>query len=188
MKRASKTSSAPQGPHRGHSPRAPAGKPRVSGRPAALVIARRRRGGARLLAGAGFDGLVVENYGDLPFLSGRVGPETVAAMALVAGEIKRAVSIPVGVNVLRNDAAAALAIAGVCGCEFVRVNVLVGAFVTSEGVVEGQPGEVMRLRQSMAPGCPGLCRHDGEARPPAGADHARGGRARRGGARQAPTR
>jgi membrane complex biogenesis BtpA family protein len=106
---------------------------------------------ARALAAAGFDGIVVENYGDIPFLSGSVGPETIAAMALAAGEVKRAVSVPVGVNVLRNDAAAALAVAGVCGCEFVRVNVLVGAFVTSEGIVEGQPGAVMRLRRSVAP-------------------------------------
>jgi hypothetical protein len=108
-------------------------------------------GDARIMAGAGFDGLIVENYGDIPFLRDRVGPETVAAMAVAASEIKKAVRIPVGINVLRNDAGAALAIAGVCGCQFVRVNVLVGAFVTSEGMVEGRPGEVSRLRRAIAP-------------------------------------
>jgi membrane complex biogenesis BtpA family protein len=107
---------------------------------------------ARLLAGSGFDGLVVENYGDLPFLSGRVEAETIAAMAIIAGEIKRAVKIPLGINVLRNDAASALAVAGVAGAEFVRVNILVGGFVTSEGVIHGAPGEVLRLRQRIAPG------------------------------------
>ena len=107
---------------------------------------------ARLLASAGFDGLVVENYGDLPFLSGRVEAETVAAMAVIASEIKRAAKIPLGVNVLRNDAASALAVAGVTGAEFVRVNILVGGFVTSEGVIHGAPGEVLRLRHRVAPG------------------------------------
>lgn len=108
-------------------------------------------GDARIMAGAGFDGLIVENYGDIPFLGDRVGPETVAAMAVAVTEIKKAVQLPVGVNVLRNDAGAALAIAGVCGCRFVRVNVLVGAFVTSEGLVVGKPAEVARLRRAIAP-------------------------------------
>jgi membrane complex biogenesis BtpA family protein len=106
---------------------------------------------ARIMAKAGFDGLVVENYGDIPFLSDRVGPETVAAMAVVAAEVKKAVDVPTGINVLRNDAESALAVAGVCGCEFVRVNVLVGAFVTSEGLVEGRPGRVARRREAVAP-------------------------------------
>ena len=106
---------------------------------------------ARILDKSGFDGLIVENYGDLPFMGDTVGPETVAAMAVAAREVKKAVRIPVGINVLRNDAEAALAIAGVCDCEFVRVNVLVGAFVTSEGLIEGRPGEVARLRAALAP-------------------------------------
>jgi hypothetical protein len=108
---------------------------------------------AAVIEKAGFGGLIVENYGDIPFHTDEVGPETVAAMALVVRAVKGAVKIPVGVNVLRNDARSALAIAGVCGAEFVRVNVLVGAFVTSEGLIEGRPAEVMRLRDALAPGC-----------------------------------
>ncbi|MFZ1947315.1 MAG: BtpA/SgcQ family protein [bacterium] len=106
---------------------------------------------ARMMAGAGFGGLIIENYGDIPFLTGRVAAETVAAMAVVAAEVKKAVKIPTGINVLRNDAESALAIAGACGCEFIRVNVLVGAFVTSEGLVEGRPGRVARRREAIAP-------------------------------------
>jgi membrane complex biogenesis BtpA family protein len=106
---------------------------------------------AALLAEAGYDGLIVENYGDLPFLSDKVGPETVASMAIVVREIGRSMQVPVGVNVLRNDYGAALAIAGVCGCEFVRINVLVGVYATSEGLIQGHPGDVMRLRRQLAP-------------------------------------
>ena len=107
---------------------------------------------AAVMEKAGFSGLIVENYGDIPFHSTGVGPETIASMALVVRAVREAVKVPLGVNVLRNDARAALAIAGVCGAEFVRVNVLVGAFVTSEGLIEGQPAEVMRLRDELAPG------------------------------------
>ncbi len=106
---------------------------------------------AGILGEAGYDGLIVENFGDLPFQKDRVGPETVAAMTLVVEAVKASVDVPVGVNVLRNDFTSALAVAAVCGCEFIRVNVLVGAYVTPEGVIEGRPAEVLRLRRWMAP-------------------------------------
>jgi membrane complex biogenesis BtpA family protein len=107
---------------------------------------------AALLARAGYDGLIVENYGDLPFVKDSVGPETVAAMTVIVEAVKRAVDLPVGVNVLRNDYASAFGVASACGCEFMRINILVGAFVTPEGVIEGRPGEVLRLRSRIAPG------------------------------------
>lgn len=125
------------------------GSPGYEGRLARVVT--RAVGEAQLVARCGFDALIVENYGDLPFLSGRAEAETVAAMAIVANEIKQAVKLPVGINVLRNDARAALAITGVTGCEFVRVNILVGAFTTSEGLIQGEPGEVLRFRDRVAP-------------------------------------
>jgi membrane complex biogenesis BtpA family protein len=106
---------------------------------------------AEVLAEAGYDGLIVENYGDLPFIKDGVGPETVAAMAVVTGAVTRAVDIPVGVNILRNDYTSAFAVAAACGCEFIRLNVLVGTFVTPEGLIEGRPGEVLRLRRRLAP-------------------------------------
>jgi membrane complex biogenesis BtpA family protein len=114
------------------------------------VIDRARRE-AEAIEKAGFGAVIVENYGDLPFYTGRVGPETIAAMAIVSRGIKQAVGIPVGINVLRNDYEAALAIAATCGCEFVRVNILVGAFVTTEGMIEGNPARAIRLRQRLAP-------------------------------------
>jgi len=66
---------------------------------------------ARLLAEHGFDALIVENFGDAPYFAQQVEPHTVAAMALIVGSVQAAVAIPCGLNVLRNDAQAALAIA-----------------------------------------------------------------------------
>lgn len=103
---------------------------------------------ARAIASGGGDGLVIENFGDRPFAK-TVGPETVAAMTRVITEIGREVKIPFGVNVLRNDAIAALAIAAATGAAFIRVNVLTGAMVTDQGIIEGEAHLVMRKRREL---------------------------------------
>jgi len=100
----------------------------------------------------GLDAVVVENFGDAPFTKGRVPAETVAAMARVAGELRRAGRGPLGFNVLRNDAASALGLSAAFDGKFVRVNVLTGAMVTDQGLIEGEAFEVARLRESLCPG------------------------------------
>ena len=60
-------------------------------------IRARAVGEARMLADAGFDGVMVENFGDVPFFPDRVEPHTLTAMAVVVAEICQAVTIPVGV-------------------------------------------------------------------------------------------
>lgn len=104
---------------------------------------------AEALVRAGFDAVIVENFGDTPFFRGRVGPETVAAMAVVCDTVRRASALPLGVNVLRNDGEGALAIAVATGARFVRVNVLVGARVTDQGLVEGDAAALLRARSRM---------------------------------------
>lgn len=99
----------------------------------------------------GCDGLVVENFGDRPFFKSNVPPETVASITRVVGEIRRVVEIVVGVNVLRNDARAALAVAAATGAAFVRVNVHTGTMVTDQGIIEGDAAGTMRVRAVIAP-------------------------------------
>jgi membrane complex biogenesis BtpA family protein len=99
----------------------------------------------------GADVLVVENFGDIPFTRGAVPPETIAAMAVAGAAVKATVRLPVGFNVLRNDAAAALALCAACGGAFIRVNVHTGAMVTDQGLIEGNAFETIRLRQRLAP-------------------------------------
>ena len=109
-----------------------------------LAVARRDAG---RLAAAGFPALVVENYGDVPFLPGAVAPVTVAAMARVLLAVRDEVGdLPLGVNVLRNDAASALGLAAACGLQAIRVNVHSGARVTDQGIVQGRAWETVRLR------------------------------------------
>jgi membrane complex biogenesis BtpA family protein len=114
---------------------------------------------AREIAAGGADGLVVENFGDRPFRKGRVDAETVSAMTAVLNEMGREIALPFGVNVLRNDPMSALAIASVTGALFIRVNVLVGAMLTDQGIIEGNADEVMRRRGSVAVFADHLVKH-----------------------------
>ena len=100
-----------------------------------------------LLAG-GVDALMVENFGDVPFQK-KVETVTVAAMTRIIRSIVELSSIPVGVNVLRNDPLAALAIAAATDASFIRVNVHIGAMVTDQGLIEGQAAETLRLREML---------------------------------------
>lgn len=106
---------------------------------------------ARVLADAGFDAVIVENFGDAPFHADRVEPHTVAAMTVIAQAVRREIKLPLGINVLRNDAMAALSIATATDAAFVRVNVLTGVYATDQGVIEGRAAEVMRFREAI--GC-----------------------------------
>ncbi|MFQ5502367.1 MAG: BtpA/SgcQ family protein [Phycisphaerae bacterium] len=104
-----------------------------------------------LLAHAGFDAVIVENFGDTPFAAESVAPETISAMSLVVDRVVRTVGIPVGVNVLRNDSLAALAIAATAGAVFIRVNVLSGVYATDQGFITGRAAELIRRRKAIAP-------------------------------------
>ncbi len=97
----------------------------------------------------GVDAIMIENFGDAPFTRGRVSGITVAAITRCALAVRKAVTIPIGINVLRNDVVRALEIAGVTGASFVRVNVLIGSRVTDQGVIEGDAYAVMRRRAEL---------------------------------------
>lgn len=105
---------------------------------------------ARMLAEQGFDGLLLENFGDSPFYPERVPAITVAAMTAVAAEVRRAFpQLPLGINVLRNDGRSALAIAVAVGAAFIRVNVLCSARVTDQGVISGIAHDLLRERAAL---------------------------------------
>ncbi len=95
----------------------------------------------------GVDGILVENYGDLPYLKERVEPQTVTWMTKVI--LSLGIDLPFGVNVLRNDAVSALAIAHAAGGVFIRCNVLSGVMVTDQGIIEGKAAEVLRYRSAL---------------------------------------
>ena len=121
------------------------GSPRYGGSMSAVLDA--ARADAAALAEGGADAIMVENIGDVPFFKSRVPPATVAAMTAAVVAVRAEVGeLPVGVNVLRNDGRSAVAVAAATGAAFVRVNVLCGARVTDQGVIEGEAADMLRDR------------------------------------------
>lgn len=108
------------------------------------------RADAAALAEGGFRAAMVENFGDIPFFGERVPPVTVAAMTRILGRLRLEFpELALGVNVLRNDAQAALGIAAAVGAACVRINVHVGAAVTDQGTLQGRAAETLRLRREL---------------------------------------
>lgn len=108
---------------------------------------------ADALAQAGASAIIVENFGSSPFAKGTrdqpTPPYQVAALARACTGIRAFYEGPLGVNVLRNDARAALGIAAASGLDFVRINIHLGAFATDQGIIEGEAAETLRLRDAL---------------------------------------
>ena len=113
------------------------------------AILRRALDDARSLEQGGLDGAVVENMGDAPFYPDRVPAYVVAELTAFASEIGRITKLPLGINVLRNDGSAAVAVAHAVGARFVRINILCGVRATDQGLVSGKAHEVLRDRMTL---------------------------------------
>jgi len=128
------------------------GSPRWGGNLSAVL--ERAAADALALMEGGVDGILVENFGDVPFYPGPVPPETIAALTrailqveAVTGQAGR----PLGLNVLRNDARAGIGIAAATGITFLRINVHTGSMFTDQGLLEGRAHETLRERARLAP-------------------------------------
>ena len=106
---------------------------------------------AEALAGGGIDGLMIENFGDVPFYPRQAPPHTVAFLTVLGCEVRRHFDLPLGINVLRNDSESAMGIAAAIGAEFIRVNVHTGARLTDQGLIEGKAYDTLRYRKLL--GC-----------------------------------
>ena len=132
-----------------HAPPLP-GSPRYDGDWAGVL--RHVLEDMEVLAAGGVQGLILENFGDAPFWPDRVPGETIACLARLAVEVRHRTDLPLGINVLRNDGAAAIAVAVASDADFVRVNVLCGARVTDQGLLQGNAHEVLRTRDRLRAG------------------------------------
>jgi len=124
------------------------GTPRYQG--AFESIVRQAAQEAALYAQAGFDGVLIENMHDVPYLCGSVGPEIVAAMTAVGVAVRHACSLPLGVQILAAANHAALAVAQACGACFVRVENFAYAHVADEGLMPvAAAGPLLRYRRQI---------------------------------------
>lgn len=105
---------------------------------------------ATALASGGAHGIIIENFFDAPFVKNRVDTSTACALALAVQRTAVICDLPIGVNVLRNDGLTALAVAATAGAQFIRVNVLSGAMVTDQGLIEGEAHELHMYRRLLS--------------------------------------
>jgi uncharacterized protein len=117
-------------------------------RPLAEIVdfAKREAG---VLAEAGFGAIMIENFGDAPFLADALDPATVASLAVAAFCVKQEAGLPLGVNALRNDARSAMGIAAAVRADFVRINVHIGVSATDQGWVEGRSAQTLNYRRQL---------------------------------------
>ena len=91
---------------------------------------------ASTLEKLGYDGVIIENYGDKPYMKRVSDPLTIASLAVITREVVRNTSLKVGVSVLRNSGREAYSIAVASGARFVRINSLVETLITDSGFIE----------------------------------------------------
>lgn len=103
---------------------------------------------ADALISGGVDALLIENMGDVPYLRGKVEPETVAAMAVATSEICK-LGPPVGLQCLAAANRQALGIAVAAGARFIRVEAFAYAHVADEGWLDACAGALTRARSSL---------------------------------------
>ena len=104
---------------------------------------------AALYRDGGVDGLMVENMHDVPYLRGGVGPEVVAAMAIVARAVKSEAGLPVGVQILAGANLESVAVAHAAGLDYVRVEAYAFAHVADEGLIQSSAAELLRFRRKI---------------------------------------
>ena len=107
---------------------------------------------AKNIVEGGIKAVIIENFGSAPFPKGTreqpMPPHHLAIMSIVAHELRKVYpELTLGINCLRNDAQAAMGIAVAVGAQFIRVNVLSGAYVTDQGIIEGDAYGLLRYRQ-----------------------------------------
>jgi hypothetical protein len=124
------------------------GSPRYTGDLEAVLL--RAEQEATSLASGGAHGIIIENFFDTPFTKNRVDTATACAMTLAVKRISTICDLPIGVNVLRNDGMTALSVAATAGAQFIRVNVLSGAMVTDQGLIEGEAHALHMYRRVLS--------------------------------------
>ena len=118
----------------------------ASSQSVAEIVAQAKREAA-LYREAGVDGIAIENMHDVPYLRGEVGPEIVAAMALVGQAVKAESGLPVGIQILAGANLEAMAVAHAANLDFIRAESFAFAHVADEGLIESSAAKLLRYRK-----------------------------------------
>lgn len=109
----------------------------------------RAKAEASILKGSGIDAIMIENMHDRPYMKATVGPEVVAAMTILAHEVKSVCDLPCGIQILAAANREALAVAHAANLDFVRAEGFVFSHVADEGIIDGCAGDLLRYRKQI---------------------------------------
>jgi len=102
---------------------------------------------ATVFRDAGVHGLMLENMHDTPYLRDHVGPEIVAALAVIARAVKQVSGLPCGIQILAGANTEAIAVAHAAGLHFIRAEGFAFAHVADEGLIESSAAALLRYRR-----------------------------------------
>ncbi|HNB20882.1 MAG TPA: BtpA/SgcQ family protein [Candidatus Melainabacteria bacterium] len=94
----------------------------------------------------GVAAIILENMHDVPYLTGYVDAETVAAMSVVANAVRSRIDLPLGVQLLAGANIEALGVAVACNLDFIRAEAFVFAHVGDEGMHDSCAAKLIRKR------------------------------------------
>lgn len=104
---------------------------------------------AKVLQQEGVDAIMIENMHDRPYLNRKVGPEIVAAMTVVSCELRKLISVPLGIQILAGANNEAVAVALAAGLDFIRAEGFVFGHLADEGMMNSDAGELLRYRKQI---------------------------------------
>jgi membrane complex biogenesis BtpA family protein len=106
---------------------------------------------ARILTESGFDGIIVENMHDRPYVHGAKPPEVIAAMTRACAAVAEvAAKLTRGIQILSGGNKEAVAVAAATGGSFIRCENFVFSHIADEGLLtEAEAGPLLRYRKSI---------------------------------------
>jgi membrane complex biogenesis BtpA family protein len=102
------------------------------------------------LTEGGVDGIIIENFGDAPFVKDNLSKRSLVSFTTVASNLELDEKLDIGINVLRNDGISALSIAEAIDANFVRINVLNNIMYTDQGIIEGKSYDISQFRNTLS--------------------------------------
>jgi hypothetical protein len=97
----------------------------------------------------GLQCLMIENMHDVPYLNRNAGAEVTSLMSIILYEIKKQLTIPVGIQILAGANKEALAAAHSANADFIRAEGFVFAHIADEGTMNSDAGELLRYRKQI---------------------------------------
>ncbi len=98
---------------------------------------------------SGFDAVMIENMHDRPYIAVKADPVVIASMAIIGHEVKRATSMPLGVQILTAANKEALAVALASSSDFIRAEAFTFAHIAHSGFINACAGELVRYRKEI---------------------------------------